>query len=136
VTVSTSTFTDTGLTATITPSSASSKILVILTQPIIMYMTPTTAVSGKYQLLRDASAIWTQPDDSLGVGAGGNGSNYILYNWLLPLTYLDSPATTSATTYSFKFATNYATAYLNRPANTGGFSDVLTSTITVMEIAA
>jgi len=128
-TISTSTFTDTGLTATITPSSASSKILVILTQPAILYMASTTAVSGKYQLLRGATAIWTQPDDSLGVGAGGNGANYVLYNWLLPLTYLDSPATTSATTYKTQGARNHASNYIR--FNEGGDGQII-----LMEIGA
>jgi len=129
VTVSTSTFTDTGLTATITPSSASSKVLVILTQPVILYMASTTAVSGKYQLLRNATTIWTQPDDSLGVGAGGNGANYILYNWILPLTYLDSPSTTSATTYKTQGARNHASNYIR--FNEGGDGQII-----LMEIGA
>jgi len=129
VTVSTSTFTDTGLTATITPSSATSKILVILTQPVILYMASAVAVSGKYRLLRDATAIWTQPDDSLGVGAGGNGANYVLFNWLLPLTYLDSPATTSATTYKTQGARNHASNYIR--FNEGGDAQII-----LMEIGA
>jgi hypothetical protein len=47
--------------------------------------------------------------------------------------FLDSPATTSATTYKIQVKTNSGTVYLNRRLSTDTAS---TSTITVMEIAA
>ena len=47
--------------------------------------------------------------------------------------YLDSPSTTSATSYKMQFNSeaNNATVYINRPNG----SNVATSTITLMEIA-
>jgi len=117
-----STYADTGLTATITPSSASSKILVTVHQTGLIKTTNYTGVNLK--LFRDATEL-LQFEDSAGQQyttawnfVGGSGT-----------TYLDSPATTSAVTYKTQFASNgnNATAYVN------GFS--ATSTITLMEIA-
>ena len=117
-----STYADTGLTATITPSSASSKILVTVHQTGLVKTSNFTGVNLK--LFRDATEL-LQFEDSAGQDyttawnfVGGSGT-----------TYLDSPATTSAVTYKTQFASNgnNATAYVN------GFA--ATSTITLMEIA-
>ncbi len=92
--VASTTYTDTGLTATITPSSASSKVLVIVNQNAEAFR-ETSQASAHIRLLRGATAILTV---SNAVQIYAVGGVYILSpnnNY----TYLDSPATTSATTY-------------------------------------
>lgn len=92
-------FTDTGLSATITPSSSSSKILVLITQPFNMQVINAgTNVGMGYQLVRGATAVLTQPVNSVAYYDYAN-TNYIVNRAVMSLNYLDSPATTSATTY-------------------------------------
>jgi len=93
---SSSTFADTGLTATITPSSASSKVLVLVAQNGVNKDVNDTGVN--LRLLRGATEI-TIAYLAGYTGAAGHGTP-----GGQPLTYLDSPATTSATTYKTQFA--------------------------------
>jgi hypothetical protein len=125
---STSTYADTGLTATITPKFATSKILVIVDLTGVYKTATNTAVTTK--LLRSSTTLILM-DDIAGytattstVGAGSVSANY-----------LDSPATTSATTYKVQFASdaNSAAVYVQNNFNVSSGS---TSTMTLMEIAA
>ena len=61
---------------------------------------------------------------------GASGTNYIGTSGIM---YLDSPSTTSATTYKMQFNSeaNNATVYINRPNG----ANVATSTITLMEVS-
>ena len=119
----TSTFADTGLTATITPSSITSKILVFVALNGVGKASSDTSVET--QLLRDAvvlaktSVFASLSTSSAQTGVGG-----------IPVTYLDSPATTSATTYKMQFRSwaNSARARVQEES--------ATSTITLMEVAA
>jgi hypothetical protein len=93
-------FTDTGLSCSITPSAATSKILVLVTQNFVNYVGSGERAAG-YQLLRGATAVNV-------IGSGGyeytydsssttvNGRNFRAVH---TITYLDSPSTTSSTTY-------------------------------------
>ena len=124
VSSTTSTFVDTGLTATITPTSATSKILVSVSQNGIQ----KTTNSGAYMrlvVLRNSTVIGT-PAATAGYTASA-ATNYI---GSLSGTYLDSPATTSAIVYKtqFKSEGNSATVSVQ--------GDSEQSTITLMEIAA
>lgn len=128
------TYVDSGLSATITPSSASSRILVLVTQSVYIYRTAGSVARGGVRLLRDSTVILTPSSDVNGpinpyLEAGG--TNGIYFNYMYPITYLDSPATTSATTYKTQgritVATNNNTIAFN---DNGG-----TSTITLLEIA-
>ena len=93
VTVTTTTRTEIGLEATITPSSTSSKILV---------MAEVMANAG-----RDVATNWTflyvYRDDtgSLYTVAGGQG-NGTTFETRVPMTYLDSPSSTSALRYNIR----------------------------------
>ena len=97
-TTTTSTYTDTGLTATITPSAATSKILILVSQPL--WAAPLsgspTGVDASVRILRDATAILTNPNAL--VTNMSASSNWEVAN-VYAAVYLDSPATTSATTY-------------------------------------
>jgi hypothetical protein len=120
----TSTYVDTGLSASITPSSSSSKILVLVDQGGCGKQTNDTRI--KLQLLRGASSI--QVID-VGIGAF---TNSVATNFIgsISIAYLDSPATTSSTTYKTQFA--------SQANNSGVFVQVdgSASSITLMEIAA
>jgi hypothetical protein len=115
---------DTGLTATITPKFATSKILILISQNGASKTAATGADIGLV-LQRNGTAI-TGISLSWGYGAANrfdDGS--------LSTCYLDSPATTSATTYKTQFKNSDAagTVYLQY----NGTNAV--STITLMEIA-
>ena len=120
-------FTDiSGLSVSITPSSTSSKILV-------MYSVSGTANIGnsgvKFRLLRGSTGIY----ENGGMSFQGSSVNTFCFVHQAAQT-LDSPSTTSSTTYKLQFAnTGGSTSYINRTENNVGKA---ASSITVMEIGA
>lgn len=116
--------TDTGLNLSITPTSSTSKILIIITA----YVRATQTGGNCYTY----SKVWrgTVGSGTLlvnGFAAMGNFNSSDIRG-VDATSYLDSPATTSATTYRFSLNSAYAaTVYLN--------SGTSPSTITLMEIA-
>lgn len=107
-TVTSTTFTDSGLSATITPSSTSSKILVITSQPIMNYR--FFEKSGmQVRLMRGATQAFLQGDITSPAEGAGSGAiqiygiptttGYVFNLTVNSILYLDSPSTTSATTY-------------------------------------
>ena len=127
ITSSSSTLADTGLTATITPTSATNKIIVLVALNGCGKDTGDTWL--RTALLRGASII-----SYLGAFDGYTAGSGNAFFGSISTNYLDSPATTSATTYKIQFASvqNIAKVYINTAQ--GGFTP--TSTITLMEIAA
>jgi len=98
--IQSTTMTDTGLSATITPTLNTSKILVLVTQNFLSYVA-SGGRGGAYQIVRGSTAInvigpggyeYTFDDSSTTV----NGRNF---RGTHTVVYMDSPATTSATTY-------------------------------------
>jgi hypothetical protein len=127
-TVNTASFTDTGLTGTITPTLATSKILVLITQPLLVEPKNTTSVfETKLRLVRGATEVY-KANVAAKIGADAN-SSYWKVGSIANITYLDSPATTSATTYKTQVEPDANTSAV---ANT----DSSTSTIIMMEIGA
>jgi hypothetical protein len=124
VTSATSSLIDTGLTATITPRSTSSKILVLLAQNGVGKVSNNTAVN--LILLRGATQIWTPTDIVAFTNTTAQNRGFSV-----SASYLDSPSTTSATTYKTQFASfnNNAAAHVQDFSGTTS-----TSTITLMEI--
>ena len=98
---STTTFADTGLTVSITPSAATSKVLVLVALAAYGEQSSTFA-DGKFRLMRGATEI--AQSGRLNLYASGSGATYVAVSSTQPLTYLDSPSTTSATTYKMQFA--------------------------------
>jgi hypothetical protein len=98
-TVITSTsYTDSGLSATITPSSATSKVLILVNQCILANRAATT-FDGAVDLRRSNTSIYLQ-EYANGLSAAVQGAfSDIQLRTYHNATYLDSPATTSATTY-------------------------------------
>jgi hypothetical protein len=122
----TTTFADTTLSATITPSSTSSKVLVLVSQNGILSTTAATGV--KLRLLRGATTIVTFS------GALGYNSTSTTRNDLAgSVSYLDSPSTTSATTYKTQFAQRTSDATAVQVQVVGGED---TSTMILLEIGA
>ena len=140
-TTTSGTFVDiTGLSVSITPTSSSSKILI--TGTVCWGSSDTVPYLMAMRLMRDSTAICIADTagsrSRLTIGAQGI---YSTDNTVFaPLNFLDSPSTTSSTTYKVQGQTESGrTLYINR----GGESDGDTaqtgrfiSTITVMEIAA
>jgi hypothetical protein len=95
----TTTYADTGLTATITPSSTSSKIAVIIQQAGVAKLAGNTGSGCRLQLLRGASNLGVFQID-----AGYTGTSVDNYIGACGFTYYDSPASISALTYKTQFA--------------------------------
>ncbi len=126
VSSSSSAFADTGITATITPTSATSKILVLIDHAGCSKETNNTGLQIK--VLRGATQIVYVED-----AAGSTSSIATNFIGTISTNYLDSPATTSATTYKSQFASRANNALVS----VGNYGSVpVTSTITLMEIAA
>lgn len=126
VTIATSTFTDTGLTATITPTLNTSKILVLISQFCQTERSGARAYAG-WQYMRGATVLNTRGIVA-GVYAGGSQSGW---NGILSACWLDSPATTSATTYKTQ-----GNAYDTDLGGTTDWNFSFSSTITLLEIGA
>jgi hypothetical protein len=135
-TTSTSLVDITGLSVTITPSSASSTILVMCS---VQYSLEHGNGQQYLQLVRGSTAI-AQGDAASNrtrtTAQGAPVAGYAMTNYALD--FIDSPATTSATTYKIQTRITGSTGCINRT-----FADVDSSvyprgisTITVMELGA
>jgi len=120
---SSSTYADTGLTATITPTSSSSKILVLVNQAGCGKDSANTNLG--LRLNKGASVLAT-----FEASAGYTGTTAGNRIGACSISYLDSPATTSSVTYKTQY-------------NSSGNVNVVyvqvgnvTSTITLLEVAA
>jgi len=132
VNISSTTYTDSGLSATITPTSATSKILVLVSQYARTYRGNTEA-GGRVKLLRGATDIWNAPTaESYALFVGAGGTSGIQLTGFQSYNYLDSPATTSATTYKTQWRVEVTT---NSSEVSLQVSDNM-STITLLEIGA
>lgn len=98
-------FVDSGITATITPSSNSSKILVVASVQWFLFR-EASETSGSFKLLRGSTAISTH-NNAVHIEAGVTSQSRIISEGGYTIQRLDSPATTSATTYKVQFATNH-----------------------------
>jgi hypothetical protein len=124
VTVTTTTMTDSGLTATITPQSSSNKILVMVSQTFGKNSgNANNAVVSR--IMRGATNVMTFQGAAL-----YTGTTVDLVGPSVTAIYLDSPATTSATTYKTQFANFTAAANVSANANNA------VATITLLEVSA
>jgi hypothetical protein len=103
----TNTYIDSGLTLSITPTLNTSKVLVLLSQSALCYKTGTE-VSNYIKLVRGATDLTSTTNPSLFISGS---SSAIELDSVVTFNYLDSPATTSSTTYKTQFkAGNAGTA--------------------------
>ena len=132
----------TGMSVSITPSSSSNKILVMVNG-----MGGYGAYQVMFRLVRDSTPIsigdanGNRPRMSTAFCAyTANSSNEQYHEAPFSICYLDSPATTSSTTYKLQMGTynSSVSVYLNRNAgwqNIADYDPTTASSITVMEIA-
>ena len=123
----TTSYADTGLTATITPTSATSKILVLVSQNGLAKSNAAGLASagGTLQLLRGASVL-----SIFQVDYAYNGVSQHNSVGGASTSYYDSPATTSATTYKTQFKAGAAASSVFVQESSS------VSMITLMEIGA
>ena len=134
---SSTSYTDaTGLSVSITPTSTSSKVFVVST----IHATINNQGYLYLQLVRGSTAVAVGDVRGSRIQSSTVGNSNQDFTWFPHITYLDSPSTTSATTYKIQIKTGPSggTAYVNRGVtdtdNTTYFTTV--SSITVMEVAA
>jgi hypothetical protein len=132
----------TGLSASITPRSASNKVLVLVN----LSGSAVNALGSAAQLLRGSTVI-NLADASGGRGRTsfsgglhtGDGSGDIYMTLMIGTFYLDSPATTSSVTYKVqvKSFSGSEAVYINRTQDDADNGDRLrsVSNITLMEVS-
>ena len=121
-----STYADSGLTASITPSASTSKVLVLISQPVALLNTSSSELVMNTNIVRGATQLM---ENQFLIRATLYGSE-LANNQVWSPVYLDSPATTSSTTYKcqFKNTNTTGTMYVQKGN--------LMATITLMEIGA
>lgn len=121
------TYANTGLAATITPKFSTSKILVLTSTNIWISRNGSVDAGAGIGISRGSTPLLQSSFAALYTSVAVAGS-------YASLNYLDSPATTSSTTYNFTLSayTNNGgtTAYLNY-----NYASPTTSTIILLEIA-
>ena len=117
-----STYQDSNLSVSITPSSATSKVLILVSQTLAKSSSASNTAL-KWRLMRGSTEIFVVGDNLL------QTSNTTELNMVFPLDYLDSPATTSATTYKTQIASANSTSSIKA-------QDSASSSIIALEIGA
>ena len=128
----------TGLTVSVTPASATSKVLV---SGHIQLNQISGGTIGIFQIVRDSNAIGIGDTASTRIRATGSyrpgDLNSSSGSTQLAFQFLDSPSTTSATAYKIQLRTNTGTIAVNTTDNNSDNAEDAraVSTITVMEVA-
>jgi hypothetical protein len=123
------TYINTNLAASITPSSSTSKVLITITSS---YDVGSSGESFGVQLVRNGSSIYLpQASDSGPLYAYYNASNELIGP--INFSYIDSPSTTSSTTYTLQFRKRSGASSITIPT---AQSTTATAVIILMEIAA
>jgi microcystin-dependent protein len=132
-------FTGAAISATITPKSAANKVLVM-----VQYNVNSNGASAVYSALYRGGSIVNYRGDAAGnrvrvaAATPGGGINLVpAYNG--SIVYLDSPGTTSATTYDIRFSSSgNQTIFLNRGSTDSDTAEFgrAASSITLIEVLA
>jgi len=112
-------YVDAGLSAAITPSSSSSKVLVIVA---VGLGNTSAATNNNVRILRDSTEV--RSFSRVSFQANGHVSAHQAF------TVLDSPSTTSSTTYKLQYMTDGGNFRINDSSG-----DTSVATITLIEIA-
>ena len=125
----------TGMSVSITPKFNTSKIFVMITLGSVSSQAGT---SVGFRLLRGSTLIGNSSSTDLQSGFTNiyNGENSQDRHLLsVAFNFLDSPATTSSTTYKLQWRNSGQTSYINRyEGSTSNYNG--SSTITAMEVSA
>jgi hypothetical protein len=122
-------FVSTGFSVTITPKFSTSKIVLFHNAVI---ESPSAGGFVVFTIYRNNTTNLGTGTSPSAIGGVRGSSSYIDTN--MPLNFVDSPATTSATTYTVYMLTTTATAYYG--GNVGGASNSNVLSFIAMEIAA
>jgi hypothetical protein len=115
----------TGLSVSITPSSSTSKILILCN---VLFGHDNGDDQVQFAINRNSTQIITDR----GSVPQASEARFMYSN--IGMNYLDSPATTSATTYTIQMKVGAGTGYINARGYSPSTSDGYSS-ITVMEIS-
>jgi len=119
------TFTDTTLTATITPTLATSKILVLVAQTAHIFANPATNdIGGQINLVRTSTQLTMQQASLYIAGTSPNPTDMETRPRVV-FSYLDSPATTSATTYKTQQKSNTTSTNFDTQETSGDISSII-----------
>ena len=130
VTNTTTSFADTGLTGSITPSSSSNKVLITISQAYQVERN-AGANGGSIQLLRGSTVLNNILANNHGLYIYAAGVSQVTLYGVYNLTYLDSPSTTSATTYKTQgvcYTTSNSGQFITQPGSAKSF-------MTLMEVS-
>ena len=124
VTTTSSSYVTSSLNASITPTLNTSKILIVVSMPFSNDSYPTTNFTIFRGTVAGTNLAGATGFGQFKTGAATNPSLQSVFN----ATYLDSPATTSATTYTVGMKTDGGTVI--------SFQNSTTGTITLFEVLA
>jgi hypothetical protein len=138
-TIASTTYTDTTLTATITPRSTTSKVWVNVQQVYVLDREAADQYGG-IRILRDSTVIHAPVQDATGpfsLAIGSTDQDYLAVGGVFSMTVLDSPNTVSPVVYKTQARPYYTSLNGQITLQPGGGTVVAssTSTITLMEIA-
>tara|TARA_R100000458_G_scaffold5382_1_gene4353 strand:+ start:194 stop:739 length:546 start_codon:yes stop_codon:yes gene_type:complete len=131
---------DTNLSASITPASSSNKIYILVQHPFRITRSGEYDTHAGIQLLRGSTVIQETRERSgggkseliMGVQVSASSAYYAGHH---SIQFLDSPSTTSSTTYKTQYAVDHgSTLYLNQPDSDSSKTPM--SVMTLMEVAA
>jgi hypothetical protein len=131
--ITSTSLTDTGITATITPATTGSRILILITASVENRRN-SNSFGNNAAILRGATNIHNIPNEGFDNGyASALGTGDMWFGGMRTITYLDSPATTSATTYKLQASVPNVTPTMSvrfQPTSRGS------SQIILMEVGA
>lgn len=131
-------WTDTGITATITPSNTSSRILIMVDGK---FGGTDSGINFTLRLLRNGSLLYAGTDTNMKQGFAHFEQGWSAFQYfIMPAnaTTVDSPSSTSALTYKVQLRPNGTGSiiYMNRTHNNSASQATTRSSITLLEIAA
>ena len=131
----TNTLTDaTGFTATITPTSSTSKIMVVVGAQWELFRS-AIEVAGWFVILRNGTTVFSQSANSNGMEAGLSSNGRIYMDSFFAPSVIDSPASTSPLTYKLQFALSNTGSSGVMSINNQG-NNTQTGSIILLEIKA
>ena len=120
-----SSWTDSGLSLAITPSSTSSKVLFIISQHAFVTRSSSLA-RGLFRVLRGSTTVFDSANWTINMQQTGSD---LSHSTMLSFTGLDSPSSTSALTYKSQILPEASTTIKAQQSNHP-------STITLLEVGA
>jgi hypothetical protein len=124
---SSTSYVDTGLSVSITPTLSTSKVLVLVSNSAyVANSASASSVNGGFQIVRASTNIVTLSGAMQTNINANNGAMSSMFSY----AYLDSPATTSATTYKLQQKVDNSNGFIITSLGS------TTSNITVLEIGA